>query len=132
MGPSDLMPIDPGLLALVKDAQHGKNGLQPFVREIMLLECHVAGTGYADAEEAEPELNVGDILCLQREPHNTHDAKAIQIFDEKGRRLGYVPRAQNEVLANLMDAGKLLFGKLDTKKWRDDWLWIEIRIFMRD
>jgi hypothetical protein len=55
------------------------------------------------------------------------------IFEESGQRqLGYVPRAKNEALARLMDAGKLLFGRVESKDWRGDWLKIEARIYMRD
>ena len=56
----------------------------------------------------------------------------IVIFDTKGQKLGYVPRDRNEVIARLMDAGKLIFGKLERKQWRDDWLKADIRVYMRD
>ena len=46
--------------------------------------------------------------------------------------LGYVSRAKNEALAGLMDAGKLLFGKVEIISWRGDWLEIQVRFFMRD
>ena len=46
-------------------------------------------------------------------------------MDEAGRLLGYVPRVKNEALARLMDAGKLLFGKIESKQWQGDWLQIE-------
>jgi hypothetical protein len=95
-------------------------------------ECHVAGTSHRAVREIEPGLIVGGLLPLKREPENEHDALAIMILDEKGNHLGYVPRAKNEALARLMDAGKLLFGKVENKTWRGDWLEIQIRIFMRD
>jgi hypothetical protein len=31
-----------------------------------------------------------------------------------------------------MDAGKLLFGKLEAKEWVGDWLKVEARIYLRD
>lgn len=31
-----------------------------------------------------------------------------------------------------MDAGKLLFGKLVAKEWKDNWLRIEVKIYLRD
>jgi len=80
----------------------------------------------------EPTLKPGDLLPLRREPQNPHDERAIQILDEAGHLLGYVPRAKNEALANLMDAGKLLFGKLVAKRWVDTWLKVEVRVLMRD
>ncbi len=69
---------------------------------------------------------------LKREPANPHDALAVMIFTAKGHHLGYVPRAKNEALARLMDAGKLLFGKVDTKRWVGDWLNVGLRVYLRD
>ncbi len=43
-----------------------------------------------------------------------------------------VLQKKNEVLARLMDAGKLIFGKLEAKEWIDDWLKLDVRVFMRD
>ena len=43
-----------------------------------------------------------------------------------------MPRAKNEAFARLTDAGKLLFGKLESKEWVGDWLKAETRIYLRD
>ena len=127
-----LVLIDPALLALLHGS-FGKDGqLQPFVREIMLVECHIAGTSHRELTEVEPGLLPGALLPLKRETGNPHDPLAIMIFDESGHHLGYVPRAKNEALARLMDAGKLLFGRLETKAWRGSWLETGIRVFLRD
>ena len=127
-----LVPIDPALLALIHGAFGEDGALKPFAREIMLIECHVAGTSYREVKSIEPSLAPGAFLVLKREPNNPHDALAIMIFDVSGHHLGYVPRAKNEALARLMDAGKLLFGRMDAKEWIGDWLKIEARIFLRD
>lgn len=126
------MPTDPSMLAILKGS-FGKDGLAlPFVQEIFLMQCHVAGTSYCDLDEVEKELNVADILVFKREPDNQYDNLAILIFDQSGNKFGYVPRAKNEVIARLMDAGKLLFGKLETKEWKDRWLKLGVRVYMRD
>lgn len=104
----------------------------PFVREIMLVEGHIAGTSHREVRALEPGIVPGGFLPLNREPDNAHDPLAIKILDDKGNHLGYVPRAKNEALARLMDAGKLLFGKVESKAWRGDWLEVQFRIFMRD
>jgi len=31
-----------------------------------------------------------------------------------------------------MDAGKLLFGKVDRKEWKGNWLRLNVRVFMQD
>ncbi len=127
-----LVPIDPALLALIHGS-FGKDGaLMPFAREIMLVEAHVAGTSYRDIQDVEPSLVPGTLLVLKREASNPHDVLAIMIFDEAGHHLGYVPRAKNEALARLMDAGKLLFARLESKRWQGDWLNVEVRIYLRD
>ncbi len=127
-----LAKIDPTLMALIHGA-FGKDGaLQPFAREIMLIECHIAGTSHRNIKEVEPDLVPGVFLVLKREANNPHDALAIMVFDAAGHHLGYVPRAKNEALARLMDAGKLLFGKLEAKAWVGEWLKVEARIYLRD
>ena len=124
--------IDPAKLALIKGS-FGKNGLPlPFVKEIFLLQCHVAGTSFKDVETIAPGLNEGHFLTFKRDAKNEYDKLAIAIYDEVGNNIGYVPRDKNEVLARLMDCGKLIFGKIKEKQWVNNWLKIDIKIFMRD
>jgi len=127
-----LVPIDPALLALMHGS-FGKDGaLMPFAREIMLVEAQIAGTSHRELKDTEPALVSGALLVLKRESANPHDPLAIMIFTEAGEHLGYVPRAKNEALARLMDAGKLLFARLESKAWQGDWLKVEVRIYLRD
>ena len=127
-----LAKIDPALLALIHGS-FGKDGaLQPFARETMLMECQIAGLSYRNVKQIEPKLMPGDRLPLKREPENPHDPLAIMILTEAGEHLGYVPRAKNETLARLMDAGKLLFAKLESKSWQGDCLRVSTHIYLRD
>lgn len=48
---SSLVPIDPSTLALIHSSFGKDGGLQPFAREIMLIECHVAGTSHVNIKE---------------------------------------------------------------------------------
>lgn len=127
-----LAKIDPAMLALMHGAFTKDGELAPFAREIMLIECHVAGTTHRDLNGIADTLNPGHLLPMQREPGNAIDALAIKILDEKGHHLGYVPKVKNEALARLMDAGKLLFGRIESKEWLGNWLKIDIRVFLRD
>ena len=124
--------IDPAAWALIQSSLDNNPQLNPFAREILLLECRIAGTRYQDIMDIEDELHPGDSLLLLREPDNAFDPLAIKILDGRGRHLGYVPRVKNEPLARLMDAGKQLFGKVEGKYWQGDWLCIVSRIYMRD
>lgn len=129
--PGPIVPLDPRLLALLSGGVDAP-GLVPFGREIMLVECHVAGTQYRDLGEAIATVDAGASLALVREPDNTHDALAIKVVTAGGLFLGYVPRAKNEALARLLDAGKQVFGKLVQKQRVGDWWKIEVQLWMRD
>jgi hypothetical protein len=54
------------------------------------------------------------------------------VLTEDGQKLGYVPQEKNEILSKLMDAVKLLFGRLDKKKWFGRWLKLDIQFYLRD
>lgn len=87
-----LARIDPAILALMHGS-FGKDGaLKPFAREIMLIECQIAGMIPRDVKTVEPQLVPGALLPLKREPENPHDPLAIMVFNEAGHHLGYVPR----------------------------------------
>ena len=127
-----IVKIDPKYLEIIRTSLD-KTGLpKPFVQEVELLNCNIAGTTFLDLEDIEPKLKKHQLLVLKREPKNEYDDNAILILTEDGRKLGYVPQEKNEVLSNLMDAGKLLFGRLDEKTWVDDWLKLDIQVYLRD
>jgi hypothetical protein len=79
-----LVPIDPALLALMHGSFGKDGGLMPFVREIMLVECHIAGTSHRTLKDIEPTLAPGALLVLKREMSNPHDPLAIMIFAGTG------------------------------------------------
>ena len=92
-----LAAIDPAKIALIKDS-FGKDGLPlPFVKEIFLLRCDVAGTSYKEVENIEPALKEGSILTFKREADNQYDKLAIAIYDEAGNNIGYVPSTLNNL-----------------------------------
>jgi hypothetical protein len=116
---------------------HGTEGAaaipKPFEREILLFETYVAGTYFVEGmEELEPHLSIDDRLAFLREPDNPHDPQAIVIRNGDGVKLGYVPRADNIVFARLMDAGKLLFGRISSKEWAGDRLELGLRVYLQD
>jgi hypothetical protein len=102
------------------------------VQEVELLDCNIAGTTFINLKDIEPNLKKNQLLVLKREPKNEYDDKAILILTEDGQKLGYVPQERNEILSNLMDAGKLLFGRLDEKNWVGRWLRLDIQVYLRD
>jgi hypothetical protein len=64
--------------------------------------------------------------------YNPYDHKAIVIKNADGVKIGYVPRADNVVFSRLMDAGKLLFGRITSKEKYGKWLKIKIKIFLHE
>jgi hypothetical protein len=127
-----IVKIDPKYLEIVRTSLD-KTGLpKPFVQEVELLNCNIAGTTFIDLKDIEPNLKKNQLLVLKREPKNEYDDKAILILTEDGQKLGYVPQERNEILSRLMDAGKLLFGRLDEKNWVGRWLRLDIQVYLRD
>ncbi|MEE1186528.1 MAG: HIRAN domain-containing protein [Acutalibacteraceae bacterium] len=121
-----------GLMGLM----HGQGGLtipKPFEHDIFLFDSHVAGTTFIEGiEELEPHLKIDDRLDFFREPDNPHDKKAIVIKNTDGVKVGYVPREDNVIFSRLMDAGKLLFGKITHKEMKGKWLNIKIKIYLHE
>ena len=127
-----IIKIDPKYLEIVRTSLD-KTGLpKPFVQEVELLNCNIAGTTFLNLKDIEPKLKKNQLLVLKREPKNKYDDKAILILTEDGQKLGYVPQEKNEILSGLMDAGKLLFGRLDEKNWVGRWLKLDIQVYLRD
>ena len=122
-----------GLIGLL----HGKGGNlavpKPFERDIFLFDTHVAGTSHVEGiEELEPYLNVDDKLDFFREPDNPYDKQAIMIKNIDGVKIGYVSKADNVIFARLMDAGKLLFGRIAAKEMKGSWLKLDIKVYLHE
>ncbi len=116
---------------------HGEGGNltipKPFEHDIFLFDTYVAGTTHVTGiEELEPHLNVDDKLNFFREPDNEYDPKAIVIKNTDGVKIGYVPKEDNAVFSRLMDAGKLLFGKIISKETKGKWIKIKIGIYLHE
>jgi len=110
----EIVKFDPGFIDIINK---GKGLVLPFITEIQLMECYVAGTTFReDIEEIEPELEKDGPLVFKREPDNEHDKLAIAIYGKGERIIGYIPQRKNEILARLMDAGKIVYGKVEKKK----------------
>ena len=56
----------------------------------------------------------------------------IVIKTVDGVKIGYVPKQDNVIFARLMDAGKLLFGKITSKEKKGSWVKIYIKVFLHE
>lgn len=73
----------------------------------------VAGFQFHRGADVADELQPGHLLLLVREPDNAHDECAIAVYSAS-TKLGYVPRADNAVLAAMLDSGEYrLLGKVE-------------------
>lgn len=77
-------------------------------------------------------MKVDDKIEFFREPDNRYDSQAIVIRTTSGTKIGYVPKKDNVVFARLMDAGKLLFGRISEKEKRGNWVQIKIKIYLHE
>ena len=122
-----------GIISLLRGKDGSISIPVPFERDIYLFDTHIAGTSFIEnIGELEAGLNEGDRLGFFREPDNPHDSRAIVVKNADGAKVGYVPRADNAVFSRLMDAGKLLFGRIESKRMRGNWLRIDIKIFLHE
>jgi hypothetical protein len=79
--------------------------------KLLVQSSPLAGFRYADASLVWPELKLGDRLDLVREPDNPYDRNAVRV-EWRGRKLGYVPRAENQALAWAMDRGETVTARI--------------------
>jgi len=85
----------------------------PAGRQVPLMSTYVAGTDRYEAPAIDGGLSGGAELVLRREPDNAYDARAVSVWTEGGRKLGYVPRIHNQAIAHLMDAGLATIAQVD-------------------
>ncbi|MDX2127411.1 MAG: HIRAN domain-containing protein [Chloroherpetonaceae bacterium] len=132
----NLSPFNIHLGKYLNEVTDGKSPLPlPFTKEILLLETYIAGTFHLenpDPETLSKTLRKNDRLKLIREQENLYDEFAIRVETERGEKVGYVPKKNNEVIARLMDCGKLIYATIDEFNFVYERLSIEISIFMTD
>jgi hypothetical protein len=69
---------------------------------LTLLTTQLAGFQYYTGKQIWNELRDEDELTLRREPDNRYDSRAVEI-NWRDYKLGYIPRRDNAVIAQLMD-----------------------------
>ena len=79
----------------------------------------LVGLSYYDLEYVYHHIHEGTSLELRREPRNRHDYNAIAVYF-RNHKIGFLPKAANELAAHLMDEGgrlKALVTKVTKKKY---------------
>jgi len=80
-------------------------------RKIIVQESPIAGFQYYAGDEVFPDLWVDTPLLLVRDPENKYDKNAVAVH-YKQYQLGFVPRADNTAVAQMLDRGERLSAKV--------------------
>lgn len=90
----------------------------------------LAGSQYYALSALWQEIRAGDALTLVREPDNRHDRNAVRV-EWRGQKLGYVPRAENRLIAEAMDAGERLTARVSSvNDNKNPWLRVAFEVFV--
>ena len=95
---------------------------------------HIAGFQFHDGAFALDKLKPGKKLKMVAEPDNPYDPDAVALR-YKGTMLGYVPRADNGTIAQLMRFGhKGVFEArvMQVDPEADPWNQVRVGIFVKD
>lgn len=137
---SNIEKLNGELGELIRTLHGQEGGIEPFKEDILLINLNVAGTTYCmdNCLKALDELKYGVRLDLYREPNNKEDSNAI-LVKYKGDKLGYVPRKDNKIIANLMDAGKFVYGTVEDScyeegvyKGEPGWVIINFNVYLSE
>lgn len=123
-----LVRSNSGLLSVLSS---GQLNLNVFQKDILVLECIVAGTSFRKLDGIDELLSTGTKLDLVREAGNPFDSFAVAV-EYQDVKLGYIPKEKNEVVARLMDSGKSFFANVAEKEWEGNWLRLEVQVFLVD
>ena len=97
---------------------------------VLVQSSPLAGFQFYAGRELWDGMKVGDALVLVREPENKHDANAVRV-EWRGRKLGYLPRAENRAVAAEMDRGGKLAARIARlNRHLDPWKRIQVEVFV--
>ncbi len=106
--------------------------IKPLQKEIFLFDTFIAGTMKLTDTSVIEKLREGDKLFFQREPENRYDDNAIMVLNSEKVKIGYVPEKDNVIFSRLMDAGKMLTGKVTEIKMKSGYTQVAIGIYLVD
>ncbi|MBF0135820.1 MAG: HIRAN domain-containing protein [Magnetococcales bacterium] len=99
-------------------------------RRFLKAGAGVAGFQDHQGQRVWSQLRIGQSLILQREADNPYDGKAVMVL-WNGRKLGYVPRASNVAVSQMLDRGQNLRARIARlKDSSNPWERIQVDILM--
>jgi hypothetical protein len=106
-------------------------GAQSSEVRMLVQSSPLAGFQYYQGRQLWDEIKVGDALALVRESDNPHDPNAVRV-EWRGHKLGYVPRRENQAVAQHMDRGGRVEARISRLLvHRNPWQRIEFEVFVR-
>jgi hypothetical protein len=78
---------------------------------VIIQESRIAGFQFHSGEAVWSSLSAGDRLKLVREPKSVHDPNAVAVYFHD-QQLGYIPRAENSTIAQMLDRGEQLDARI--------------------
>lgn len=85
----------------------------PKTRDIYLDSLYIAGFQYYQGVKQEAYLKENDPILLKRQTENAYDYFAVEVYREN-RKLGYLPRTDNKIIARMMDQGVEVKAKISS------------------
>ena len=95
-------------------------------RTVLIQESRIAGFQFHRGDSIWSSLDVGEELASVSESSNSHDPDAVAIYFQK-EKLGYVPRAENNAIAQMLDRGETLNARIRKLMIEED-PWERVRI----
>ncbi|MCR5057280.1 MAG: HIRAN domain-containing protein [Clostridiales bacterium] len=105
--------------------------VEPLIRQIHLFDTYVSGTMFIDEKDVLEKLSNGQEVSLEREK-NKFDENAVAILTSDRKKIGYIPEEDSMIFARLMDAGKLLRGRVRSVEKECGFNKIIVGIFLVD
>lgn len=122
--PPPLEPITNARCQQIVEERHRANPLPDNEQSVLVV--YVAGL-FASNKDAVSRIAPGDVLRLFREPANAYDKNAILVTDDKGNKMGYIPKKDNALIAQLMDFGASFYAVVvSCPTPHDDNMWVEV------
>ena len=100
-------------------------------KAILIQTSSIAGFQFYDGDHLWDQLSTGDMLQLIQEPDNHYDENAVEIY-WRNSKLGYLPRAENTAVAQMMDQEQEITARISNKKKsRNPWERLAIEVWLQ-
>lgn len=125
--PNDLKKIDNEIMKFSSNGEI-KDVIDTMIKEIFLFDTRISKI--TSDENILKGIKIGNSLTLIREK-NKYDNNDVAIYNKDNEKLGYIPEEDNIIFSRLMDAGKLLYAKIESIDFAHYYR-VKIKIYLKD